>query len=85
MNSKDNKLPENNNPQAAFSFINKPIIDLPGIGEKTQAGFNRLKIFTIKDVIFSFPYRYEVLIPEIHDEKTILAGKYEGSKIIRTH
>ena len=61
MNSKDNKLPDNKNKQAAFSFIYSPVTDLPGIGDKSKTGFNRLKIYTIKDVIFSFPYRYEVL------------------------
>ncbi|MDT3692818.1 MAG: ATP-dependent DNA helicase RecG [Mucispirillum sp.] len=85
MSSKDNKLPDNKNNQAAFSFINEPIIKLNGIGEKSQAGFNRLKIYTVKDIIFSFPYRYEVLIPDIHNEKSVLAGTFLNSGIVRTH
>lgn len=85
MSSKDNKLPDNKNNQAAFSFINESIIKLNGIGEKSQAGFNRLKIYTIKDIIFSFPYRYEVLIPDIHNEKSVLAGTFLNSGIVRTH
>ena len=85
MSSKDNKLPDNKNNQAAFSFINESIIKLNGIGEKSQAGFNRLKIYTVKDIIFSFPYRYEVLIPNIHNEKSVLAGTFLNSGIVRTH
>lgn len=85
MSSKDNKLPDNKNNQAAFSFINESIIKLNGIGEKSQAGFNRLKIYTVKDIIFSFPYRYEVLIPDIHNEKSVLAGTFLNSGIVRTH
>ena len=85
MSSKDNKLPDNKNNQAAFSFINESIIKLNGIGEKSQAGFNRLKIYTVKDIIFSFPYRYEVLIPDIHNEKSVLGGTFLNSGIVRTH
>lgn len=85
MSSKDNKLPDNKNNQAAFSFINESIIKLNGIGEKSQAGFNRLKIYTVKDIIFSFPYRYEVLIPDIYNEKSVLAGTFLNSGIVRTH
>ena len=85
MSSKDNKLPDNKNNQAAFSFINESIIKLNGIGEKSQTGFNRLKIYTVKDIIFSFPYRYEVLIPDIHNEKSVLAGTFLNSGIVRTH
>ena len=85
MSSKDNKLPDNKNNQAAFSFINESIIKLNGIGEKSQAGFNRLKIYTVKDIIFTFPYRYEVLIPDIHNEKSVLAGTFLNSGIVRTH
>ena len=84
MDSKDNKLPDNKNKQAAFSFIYGPVTDLPGIGDKSKTGFNRLKIYTIKDVIFSFPYRYEVLIPETLNEKIVLTGTYEYSGIVRT-
>ncbi len=85
MSSKDNKLPDIKHNQAAFSLINESISKLRGIGEKSQAGFNRLKIYTIKDIIFSFPYRYEVLIPDIHNEKSVLTGTFLNSGIIRTY
>ncbi len=85
MSSKNNKLPERNNNQAAFSFLNYSINNLSGIGDKFQSGFNRLKIYTVKDVIFSFPYRYEALIPETNNEKTILTGIFINSSIVRTH
>ena len=79
-----NKLPGNNN-QTAFSFISQPVTSLPGIGEKSGTGLSRLKINTIKDMIFAFPYRYEVLLPNSNNEdKNILAGAFEGSTVIRT-
>lgn len=78
-------MPDIKHNQAAFSLINESINKLYGIGEKSQAGFNRLKIYTIKDIIFSFPYRYEVLIPDAHNDKSVLAGTFINSGIIRTH
>lgn len=85
MSSKDNKLPDNKKNQAAVSFINSSISKLSGIGEKSLPLFNRLKINTVKDVIFSFPYRYEVIMHGNSDEKSVLTGTYEGSGIVRTH
>lgn len=87
MSSKDNKLSDsdNKNNQTSFSLINESINKLHGIGDKSQAGFNRLKIYTIKDIIFSFPYRYEILIPDIPNEKTVLAGTFLNSGIVRTY
>ena len=85
MSSKDNKLPDNKKNQAAVSFINSSISKLSGIGEKSLPLFNRLKINTVKDVIFSFPCRYEVIMPGNSDEKSVLTGTYEGSGIVRTH
>lgn len=78
-------MPDIKHNQAAFSLINESISKLREIGEKSQAGFNRLKIYTIKDIIFSFPYRYEVLIPDIHNEKSVLTGTFLNSGIIRTY
>lgn len=79
-----NKLSGNNN-QTACSFISQPVTSLPGIGEKSGTGLSRLKINTIKDMIFAFPYRYEVLLPNSNnDDKNILAGTFEGSTIIKT-
>ncbi len=79
-----NKLSGNNN-QTAFSFISQPVTSLPGIGEKSGTGLSRLKINTIKDMIFAFPYRYEVLLPNSNNEdKNILVGAFEGSTVIRT-
>lgn len=81
----NNWLSDNNN-QTAFSFLSQPVTFLPGIGEKSSAGLSRLKINIIKDMIFAFPYRYEVLLPDNNqdDEKNILAGVFEGSNIIKT-
>lgn len=79
-----NKLSGNNN-QTAFSFISQPVTSLPGIGEKSGTGLSRLKVNTIKDMIFAFPYRYEVLLPNSNNEdKNILTGTFEGSTVIRT-
>lgn len=82
----NNGLSGSNN-QAAFSFLLKPVSVLAGIGEKSFAGLSRLKITSVKDMIFAFPYRYEVLIPNneyMENEKNILSGTLEGSYIIKT-
>lgn len=82
----NNGLSGSNN-QAAFSFLLKPVNILAGIGEKSFAGLSRLKITSVKDMIFAFPYRYEVLIPNneyMENEKNILSGTFEGSSIIKT-
>ena len=82
----NNGLSGSNN-QAAFSFLLKPVSVLAGIGEKSFAGLSRLKITSVKDMIFAFPYRYEVLIPNneyMKNEKNILSGTLEGSYIIKT-
>ena len=86
MNNNTHKLlDESKIEQAAFSFIQKPINILVGIGDKSKAGLERLKINTVKDVIMSFPYRYEIFIPNIlSDDKCVLEGTYNGGAIIRT-
>ena len=73
------------NHQTAVSFLTQPVTALAGIGSKSGEGLSRLKINTVKDIIFTFPYRYEVISLDSNDtEKQILSGSYEGSSIIRT-
>ena len=38
--------------------ISDNIITIKGIGEKTAQAFNKLQIYTIKDLLFHFPRRY---------------------------
>ncbi len=89
MDNHNSKLPFKNdikNKRAAFSFLQQPVNVLAGIGDKSMAGLNRLKIVTVKDVILSFPYRYEILIENSYsDDKTILKGFYAGGNIIKTN
>lgn len=86
MNTNNNGLSNGNKDhQAAVSFLTQPVTALVGIGSKSSEGLSRLKINTVKDIIFSFPYRYEVISLDTYDnEKKILAGSYEGSSLIKT-
>ncbi len=40
-------------------MIEKSIMALPGIGPRLNAGYERLGITTIRDILFDFPYRYD--------------------------
>lgn len=39
---------------------NTPVIDLKGVGEKTQRLFEKLNIATVGDLLRSYPKDYEV-------------------------
>ncbi|WP_160720048.1 ATP-dependent DNA helicase RecG [Bacillus sp. USDA818B3_A] len=60
--------------------INQSITALKGIGEETAESFAEMKIFTIRDLLEYFPYRYEDYslrdLTEVqHDEKITVEGK----------
>ena len=40
-------------------MIERFVTDLPGIGSRLTAGYERLGINTIRDLLFAFPYRYD--------------------------
>lgn len=84
MYNKNNRLSDKNNIQATFSILNSPITELSGIGEKSKSDFGRIKINTIRDIIYSFPYRYELLDSESSSGKSLLTGSFENGQIIKT-
>ncbi len=60
--------------------LNQPITVLKGIGEETAEIFSEMKIFTVRDLLGYFPYRYEdyrlrELTEVQHDEKVTVEGK----------
>lgn len=69
---------------AALSFLNKSVSALPGIGDKFFNALQKIGIATIKDLIYSFPYRFEVLKTSDFSEKGVLIGAYERSGVINT-
>ena len=54
---------------------------LKGVGPKTIEGFNKLKITNIEDLLSYYPYRYQILKPEILDDKDevkVIVGQVES-------
>lgn len=68
----------------ASLFLSKPITELPGIGAKSALGFSRLHIHSVKDFIYSFPFRYETIEVDLQSEKSVLTGIFENGGIIYT-
>lgn len=66
------------------SALSASVINLPGIGEKLSDALEKFKISTIEDIIFSFPFRYEILNEFTFGEKGVLSGVYESHGIIGT-
>lgn len=63
------------------------IEDIAGIGPKTKELLEKLKIYTIEDLIEHYPFRYEVLkrsnLQEIKDgDKIIIDGTIEGQPTV---
>ncbi|ULT58550.1 ATP-dependent DNA helicase RecG [Neobacillus drentensis] len=62
------------------SELNQSITALKGIGEETAESFAEMRIYTIRDLLEYFPYRYEDYslkdLTEVqHDEKVTVEGK----------
>lgn len=66
------------------SPLSVSVINLPGIGEKLYETLVKFKISTIEDIIFAFPFRYEILNEFTFGEKGVLSGIYESHGIIGT-
>ncbi|GAA0445538.1 ATP-dependent DNA helicase RecG [Lentibacillus halophilus] len=61
-------------------MLNQPVTTLKGIGEKLAADLASMAIHTVDDVLFYFPYRYDVfeikpLDELIHDDKVTIEGR----------
>jgi len=60
--------------------LNQSITAIKGIGEETAEAFAEMRIYTIRDLLEYFPYRYEDYslkdLTEVqHDEKVTVEGK----------
>jgi ATP-dependent DNA helicase RecG len=60
--------------------INQSVTAITGIGEETAEALTEIKVYTIKDLLEYFPYRYEDyrirdLADVKHDEKVTIEGK----------
>lgn len=65
--------------------LNTSVADINGVGPKSVEALEKIKINTIRDLLLAFPYRYEVLSYNIHDEKGILSGTFENAGVINTY
>ncbi|WP_082234206.1 ATP-dependent DNA helicase RecG [Halobacillus massiliensis] len=62
------------------SRLQLPITEVKGIGDKLAVHLNELGLFTVEDLLFYFPYRYDSyeikpLTELIHDEKATIEGR----------
>ncbi|WP_163530499.1 ATP-dependent DNA helicase RecG [Halobacillus ihumii] len=60
-------------------MLSQSISEVKGVGEKLQAHLNELGLFTIEDLLFYFPYRYDTyeikpLTELVHNEKATIEG-----------
>ncbi|GAB4072438.1 ATP-dependent DNA helicase RecG [Barrientosiimonas marina] len=61
-------------------MLSDPVTVLKGVGEKASADLGEIGISTVEDLLFYFPYRYDVteikpLSELIHDDKVTIEGK----------
>ncbi len=64
--------------------VNSPISVVPKIGPKYQATLEKLGIFTVEDLLYHFPFRYQdftktKLISELHDGDVVTVKAILGS------
>lgn len=82
---KKNIEPSLNDVETAFSILDKRVDCLSGVGEKISKSLLNIGISKIKDIIFSFPYRYEIIKEDFfYGDKGVLKGKFENYNKIRT-
>jgi len=61
-------------------LLERSVTTLKGVGEKTEEQLNHLNIYTIRDLLYYFPFRYNIhkikrLHELIHDETVTILGK----------
>ncbi|MCA0983367.1 ATP-dependent DNA helicase RecG [Halobacillus yeomjeoni] len=61
-------------------MLSRPISDINGVGEKFETHLNELGLFTIEDLLFYFPFRYDTyetkpLTELTHNEKATIEGQ----------
>jgi ATP-dependent DNA helicase RecG len=62
------------NPHFSMTTLDTSIESLPGVGKSLSAGFRRLDIATVRDLLFHFPRRY-LDLSVFSDIKTVQAGQ----------
>ncbi|WP_173916517.1 ATP-dependent DNA helicase RecG [Halobacillus sp. Marseille-Q1614] len=70
------------------SRLQLPITEVKGIGEKLAAHLNELGLFTVEDLLFYFPYRYDSyevkpLTELAHDEKATIEGQLIADPVVQ--
>src|SRR5690625_6977016 len=61
-------------------MLTAPVTTIKGVGEKVEEDLALLNIYTVKDLIFYFPYRYDVheikpVSELIHDDQVTIIGQ----------
>ncbi|MGO4887820.1 ATP-dependent DNA helicase RecG [Anaerobacillus sp. MEB173] len=69
-------------------MLNQPVTAIKGIGEEKANELESLRIYTIKDLLEYFPYRYEDyrlkdLADTKHDERVTIVGKVHSEPSLR--
>ncbi len=69
-------------------MLNSPVTMVKGIGEEKAKDLQSLGIFTVKDLIEYFPYRYEDYRPKDiselkHDERATIEGIIQSEPVVR--
>lgn len=68
-------------------LLNKPVIEIKGVGEKLHEALVSMGISTVEDLLFYFPNRYDnyeikPLSELVHDEKVTLEGEIIGDPLL---
>src|SRR5690625_4949678 len=64
-------------------MLNEPVSKVKGVGEKLAIDLENINIYTIEDLLFYFPSRYDVfeikpLGELIHEDKVTIEGKVKN-------
>lgn len=67
--------------------LRQPINEIKGVGAKFQEQLNELGLFTIEDLLFYFPFRYDTyetkpLTELSHDEKATIEGQVASEPVL---
>ncbi|WP_079480229.1 ATP-dependent DNA helicase RecG [Halobacillus salinus] len=68
-------------------MLRQPISEIKGVGAKFQEQLNELGLFTIEDLLFYFPFRYDTyetkeLTELAHDEKATIEGQVASEPVL---
>ncbi|WP_027954171.1 MULTISPECIES: ATP-dependent DNA helicase RecG [Halobacillus] len=68
-------------------MLQQPISEIKGVGEKLQSHLNELGLFTVEDLLFYFPHRYDSYevkpLTELdHNEKATIEGEIVSEPVV---